>query len=93
MFDTHNTEDETEPHEMLLERYFPLIRHVHVNEMDGRHPGTGNYPFVKTFRTLKSLGYKGWVSLEAFNFESGGERIASETIAYLRRKEEEATAE
>ncbi|MEO8027984.1 MAG: sugar phosphate isomerase/epimerase family protein, partial [Bryobacteraceae bacterium] len=39
MFDTHNAVDETEPHDVLVERYFDLIRHVHVNEMDGRHPG------------------------------------------------------
>jgi len=35
--------DEVEPHAILVDRYFDLIRHVHINEMDGRHPGTGNY--------------------------------------------------
>jgi sugar phosphate isomerase/epimerase len=88
MFDSHNSEDETEPHDALIERYFDLIRHVHVNEMDGRHPGTGNYDFVRIFRALKCLGYRGWISLEAFDFEIGGERIASETIEYLKKQEE-----
>ena len=45
MFDIHNAVDETEPHAALLDRYFDLIRHVHINEMDGRHPGTGDYDF------------------------------------------------
>jgi len=90
MFDSHNSEDETEPHDLLVEKYFDIIRHVHVNEMDGRHPGTGDYDFVRIFRALKKLDYKGWISLEAFDFEIGGNRIASETIEYLRKQEEQA---
>ena len=58
--------------------------------MDGRHPGTGDYDFVSIFRTLKRLKYKGWVSLEAFDFKPGGEVIATETINYLKRREMEA---
>ncbi len=87
MFDCHNAEDETTPHDVLIEQYFSEIRHVHVNEMDGRHPGTGDYDFVSIFRALDRLDYQGWISLEAFDFEIGGERIASETIDYLRSKE------
>jgi sugar phosphate isomerase/epimerase len=90
MFDCHNAEDETEPHDRLIERYFSLIRHVHVNEMDGRHPGTGDYDFVRIFRALDRLSYTGWISLEAFDFEVGADRIASETIAYLKEREAEA---
>jgi len=88
MFDSHNAEDETEPHDALIEKYFDVIRHVHVNEMDGRHPGTGNYDFARIFRALKRLRYKGWISLEAFDFEIGGDRIASESIEYLKKQEE-----
>jgi sugar phosphate isomerase/epimerase len=90
MFDSHNSEDETEPCDVLVERYFDIIRHVHVNEMDGKHPGTGDYDFVRLFRALKKLKYQGWVSLEAFDFEIGGNRIASETIEYLKKQEEMA---
>ncbi len=83
MFDTHNAVNETEPHAALVEKYFDLIRHVHVNEMDGRHPGMGDYDFKPVLRTLERLGYKGWVSLEAFDFSFGAERIARESIDYL----------
>lgn len=88
MFDSHNAEDETEPHDRLIEKYFDMIRHVHVNEMDGSHPGTGNYDFAGIFRALHRLDYQGWISLEAFNFEYGAERIASETIEYLKKQEQ-----
>jgi len=83
MFDTHNAVDETEPHAALIEEYFDVIRHVHVNEVDGRHPGMADYDFKPVLRTLKRLGYQGWVSLEAFDFSFGAERIARESIDYL----------
>jgi D-psicose/D-tagatose/L-ribulose 3-epimerase len=86
MFDTHNAVDETEPHSALIEKYFDVIRHVHLNEMDGRHPGKGDYDFKPVLRTLKRLGYKGWVSLEAFDFSFGAETIARESIDYLNRE-------
>ena len=35
MFDTHNAVNETEAHASLVERHFGLIKHVHVNEMEG----------------------------------------------------------
>ena len=83
MFDTHNAVDETEPHDALIAKYFDIIRHVHVNEMDGRHPGMGDYDFKPVFRMLNRLEYKGWISLEAFDFSFGAERIARESIDYL----------
>ena len=52
--------------------------------MDGGHPGTGDYDFRPVFDALEAGGYGGWVSLEAFDFAPGGERIARETIEYLR---------
>lgn len=87
MFDTHNAEDETEPHEQLVAKYFDLIRHIHLNEMDGRHPGTGDYPFVRLLTELLRRGYNGWVSTEAFDFSFGGERIAAETMQFLKAQE------
>jgi sugar phosphate isomerase/epimerase len=83
MFDTHNAEDETEPHAAIIERYFDLIRHVHVNEMDGKHPGTGDYDFKPVLDVLRRKKYAGWVSLEAFDFAPGAERIATESLRHL----------
>jgi len=42
-----------EPHAGLVERYYDFIRHVHVNEMDGRHPGTGSYDFKPVLGVLR----------------------------------------
>jgi sugar phosphate isomerase/epimerase len=84
MFDVHNAVDEREPHAALVERYFDLIRHVHVNELDGRHCGTGGYDFGPVLEVLARRGYEGWLSLEAFDFSYGGERIAAESLLHLK---------
>lgn len=84
MFDTHNAEDETEPHAQVLDRYFEYIRHVHVNEMDGRHPGTGSYDFGAVLDVLKQRGYSGWISLEVFDFSAGADNIARQSLSYLK---------
>ncbi|MGE5486923.1 MAG: sugar phosphate isomerase/epimerase family protein [bacterium] len=83
MFDTHNTISETEPHATLVERYFDLIRHVHVNEMDGRHPGTGTYDYRAVLEVLARRRYKGWISLEVFDYSAGADTIARESLSYL----------
>jgi len=83
MFDTHNAVDEVEPHAVLVDRHFDLIRHVHVNEMDGGYPGTGDYDFAPVLATLKRRNYAGWVSLEAFDFKPGPVRIANGSLRHL----------
>ncbi len=86
MFDTHNAVEEAEPHATLIERYFDIIRHVHVNEMDGTQPGTGGYNFRPVLETLARKNYAGWVSLEVFDFSPGPERIAAESLEYLNKE-------
>ena len=73
----------SEPHAVLVDRYFDLIRHVHVNELDGRHCGTGSYDFRPLFEILRRRAYSGWVSLEAFDFSPGAERLAVESLRHL----------
>jgi D-psicose/D-tagatose/L-ribulose 3-epimerase len=84
MFDVHNAVAETEPHTALLERYFPHIRHVHVNEMDGREPGMGDYDFLNLLRKLAEMNYMGWVSLEAFDFSRDPRDVAARAIETLQ---------
>ena len=83
MFDTHNAADEPGPHPAVIEKHFGIIKHIHVNELDGRHPGTGSYDFRSILGTLKRLDYQGWVSLEVFDFSAGAEKIATDSLTYL----------
>ncbi|MCU0229523.1 MAG: sugar phosphate isomerase/epimerase [Bryobacterales bacterium] len=84
MFDTHNAVEEVRPHAELVDEFFPYLEHVHVNEMDGRHCGAGDYDFKPVLRSLAQRGYAGFVSLEAFDFTPGAETIARASIEYLR---------
>jgi sugar phosphate isomerase/epimerase len=84
MFDTHNAVDEVESHAVLVDRYFDLIRHVHVNELDGSHPGERDYDFKPVLQVLKDHNYQGWVSLEAFDFTKSAGTIVTESINYLQ---------
>lgn len=93
MFDFHNTLDETEPFDVLIRKYYEHIFHVHVQEMDGRHLGTGTAvnDYVKAFQTLKDLNYDKWVSLEVFDFKPGGKVIAEESMKVLKEIEAKLT--
>lgn len=48
-----------------IRRYLPLIRHIQLADVPGRHqPGTGEIHFPYLFRLLDELGYTGWVGCE-----------------------------
>ena len=93
MFDFNNTVDETEPFEVLLRKYYKNIHHVHVQEMGGKHLGTGNAvnDYVKAFQVLKDMRYNHWISLEVFDFTPGGKTIANESMKILQQIESKLT--
>lgn len=89
MFDFHNTADETEPFDRLVRTHFRAIRHIHVNEMDGRYPGTGTFDFRPVFQVLADQHYSGWVSLEVFDFKPGPVEIARASMDYFVKLEKQ----
>ena len=93
MFDFNNTVDETEPFDVLLKKHCKNIHHVHVQEMGGKHLGTGNAvnDYVKAFQVLKDMQYNRWISLEVFDFSPGGRTIATESMRTLKQIEGKLT--
>jgi D-psicose/D-tagatose/L-ribulose 3-epimerase len=85
MFDTHNTTAETLPLPDVIRKHFPRIRHVHLNELDGKYPGSGNFAFGPILQALRDLEYRGWLSVEVFDFQPDGETVARNASLYLRR--------
>lgn len=90
MFDTHNAVAEADPHPELVRRYCSYIKHVHVNEMDGREPGSGDYDFEALLKALTSIKYSGWVSLEVFDLSRDGVEVARAAINHLKKDVPEA---
>jgi len=93
MFDFNNTVDETQPFDVLLRKHHKNIHHVHVQEMGGKHLGTGSAvnDYVKAFQVLKDLRYNYWISLEVFDFAPGGRTIAAESMRTLKQIEGKLT--
>jgi len=86
MFDTHNAVDEKEEHASLIRKYRAYIQHVHVNEVDGREPGMGNYNFQSILTALDEVNYRGWISLEVFDSNQGD--FARDPAAVAQRARE-----
>ena len=86
MFDFHNTLDEKEPFDVLIRKYFNVIHHIHIQEMDGKYlgAGTGVKDFATAFKTIKGLGYDRWISVEVFDFAPGPQKLAEESMKALR---------
>jgi D-psicose/D-tagatose/L-ribulose 3-epimerase len=91
MLDFHNSQDEQEPWDALVAAHADIIRHVHLNEVDGHHPSLGKRPgrsrskYTAAFRALAAKGYAGWISLETFHAAESPETVLAETRAFLDR--------
>ena len=87
MLNTRCAAEETLPPANLIRAYAPLIRYVHLSEIDGSHPGARDGDFRPILQALKDTGYSGWVSADVTVFTAEPERIATETAANLRKIE------
>lgn len=62
-------------------------KHFHANDPNKRGPGFGDVDFVPIFRELKQTGYKGYISVEVFDYSPDPETIASQSLAYMKKCE------
>lgn len=60
------------------------LRHVHVNDANGSGPGLGETKFEPILKALLKNNYKGYVSVEVFNFDPDPQTVASHSIGYLK---------
>ena len=85
MFDFHNSVSEAFPWHELVLQFSKHIHHVHVNEVDGRAPGTGKSDYLPAWRALADTGYDGWVSIEIFEIPAGPEKMLEDSAALFAR--------
>ena len=60
------------------------LRHVHVNDANGRGPGFGETKFTPILKTLIKNKYRGYLSVEVYPFDPDPQTIASRSIGYLK---------
>lgn len=69
----------------LLRRHRADMAHFHANDPNRQGPGFGALDFIPIFRALREIDYRGWVSVEVFDYSPGPRRLAEESLAYMKR--------
>lgn len=66
MYDTfHANIEETRP-STAIKAVASYLAHVHISENNRGTPGTGQVNWFESFRSLREVGYDGWLVIEAF---------------------------
>ena len=66
LYDTFHFNIEEKSLPEAVQSTIKSINHVHISENDRGTPGSGQIDFAAVFKALKSSGYDGWLTVEAF---------------------------
>lgn len=73
------------PAETIIEEGGRHLRHFHANDPNLLGPGMGDFDQAPVGRALKTIGYKGWISVETFVDGPGPEEIARQSMENLKK--------
>lgn len=76
---------ESVPIAEIIRRHGALLAHFHANDPNRQGPGFGEVDFLPILQALDQIDYRGWVSVEVFDYTPGIERLARESIKYMQR--------
>ena len=69
----------------LIRRHKTALAHFHANDANRQGPGFGAMDFVPILGALRDADYRGWVSVEVFDYTPGVERLARESLSYMQK--------
>jgi sugar phosphate isomerase/epimerase len=67
----------------LIRQHRSLLAHFHANDPNLQGPGFGALDFLPILGALGEIDYRGWVSVEVFDYTPGIERLARESIEHM----------
>lgn len=85
LLDVKAMSTEAEPIPEIIRANREIVRHFHANDANRRGPGFGDTDFVPIAAALKEIDYRGWISVEVFDFSPDPVTIATNSMAYLQR--------
>ena len=84
LLDVKAMSSESKPIPRIIRESRSIVKHFHANDANKRGPGFGNTDFRPIAAALKEIDYRGWVSVEVFDFSPDPVTIARKSIQYLR---------
>ena len=76
---------ESTPIPDLIRANRDVLAHFHVNDPNRQGPGFGTLDFHPILQALGEIDYRGWVSVEVFDYTPGVERLARESLEYMQQ--------
>jgi len=85
MLDVKAMAEDEQPMPDIVRASAGYMAHFHANDANLQGPGFGETDFAPIADALRSIGYDDYVSVEVFDFRAGPQRIAHESLRYLRQ--------
>ena len=70
LYDTHHSNIEDPSPKQAISNLGNSANHIHISESHRGTLGTGQIDFSETFSSLASIGYQGWLVIEAFGTQN-----------------------
>ena len=74
---------ESVPPAEIIQANRDILAHFHANDPNRQGPGMGQLEMVPIFAALKEIDWRGWVSVEVFDYSPGIERLVRESMANM----------
>ena len=75
---------ESQPIPQIIREHGQWLAHFHANDPNRLGPGMGDVDFAPILTALNAIDYRGWISVEVFDFAPGVESLTRDSINYLK---------